>query len=146
RPFPYTPLFRSNARLGSGACPMDSCGQSAIHYFVCGLRAQRFADDRVHAGGHIRRLARSWTISGHPDEHLHRHETHFHCAAAVYWAVVGRPQRLWHRISGYWAMTLGLTTVIMAFVGWLNGYGLEWVKVIAGTGSIFSYWAPVGAL
>src|SRR5699024_4088365 len=26
------------------------------------------------------------------------------------------------------------------------GYGLEWVKVIAGTGSIFSYWAPVGAL
>ena len=52
----------------------------------------------------------------------------------------------WRRIIGHWAMTLGLTTVIMVLVGWLNGYGLEWVKVIAGTGSIFSYWAPVGAL
>ena len=52
----------------------------------------------------------------------------------------------WRRIIGHWAMTLGLTTVIMVLVGWLNGYGLEWVKVIAGTGAIFSYWAPVGAL
>src|SRR5699024_3205523 len=40
----------------------------------------------------------------------------------------------WRRIIGHWAMTLGLTTVIMVLVGWLNGYGLEWVKVIAGTG------------
>lgn len=52
----------------------------------------------------------------------------------------------WPRIIGHWAMTLGLTTGIMTLVGVLNGYGLEWVKVIAGTGSIFSYWAPVGAL
>src|SRR5699024_12275723 len=52
----------------------------------------------------------------------------------------------WPRIIGHWAMTLGLTTGSMSLVGVLNGYGLEWVKVIAGTGTIFSYWAPVGGL
>jgi len=49
------------------------------------------------------------------------------------------------KIFWYWCITLGLTVIIMLAVGWLNGYGLDWVKVIAGTGSIWSYWSPVGA-
>jgi len=51
----------------------------------------------------------------------------------------------WLKIFWYWFMTLGITVVIMLGVGWLNGYGLDWIRVIAGTGSIWSFWSPVGA-
>lgn len=61
----------------------------------------------------------------------------------LWWA--GR-KASWPKIFWYWSMTLGLTVVIMLGVGWLNGYGLDWVRVIAGTGSIWSFWSPVGAL
>src|SRR5699024_5082710 len=49
------------------------------------------------------------------------------------------------RIFWYWCLTLGLSSIIMVGVGMLNGYGLDWVRVIAGTGSIWSFWSPIGA-
>lgn len=49
------------------------------------------------------------------------------------------------KIFWYWCMTLGLTVSLMLAVGLMNGYGFDWVKVIAGTGSIWSFWSPIGA-
>lgn len=44
-----------------------------------------------------------------------------------------------------WAATAGIAGVILLLVGWINGYGLRWLVVLAGTGETGkSFWSPVG--
>ncbi|MDN6331951.1 MAG: polyprenol phosphomannose-dependent alpha 1,6 mannosyltransferase MptB, partial [Micrococcaceae bacterium] len=54
------------------------------------------------------------------------------------------PGSSWKRRFLYWAYTLGLCLGIMALIGWVNGYGFGWLKVMLGTGTGTVFFAPVG--
>lgn len=54
------------------------------------------------------------------------------------------PGASWPRRFLYWAYTLGLCLGIMAVIGWVNGYGFGWLKVMLGTGTGTVFFAPVG--
>lgn len=46
---------------------------------------------------------------------------------------------------GAWFATAGIAGVILLVVGWINGYGLRWLVVLAGTGDTGkSFWSPMG--
>ncbi|GFZ80195.1 polyprenol phosphomannose-dependent alpha 1,6 mannosyltransferase MptB [Nesterenkonia alkaliphila] len=46
-----------------------------------------------------------------------------------------------------WAATAGIAGIILLLVGAVNGYGLRWVMVLAGTGDTGkSFWSPMGIL
>ncbi|TLP79423.1 hypothetical protein FEF27_02165 [Nesterenkonia sphaerica] len=52
----------------------------------------------------------------------------------------------WPARLSYWMLTAGLTGAILAGLGALGGFGLDWVSVLAGTGSGASFWAPLTIL
>ncbi len=54
------------------------------------------------------------------------------------------PGSSWRRRFLYWAYTLTLCLGIMALIGWVNGYGFGWLKVMLGTGTGTVFFAPVG--
>ncbi len=54
------------------------------------------------------------------------------------------PGSSWARRFLYWAYTLALCLGIMAVIGWANGYGFGWLKVMLGTGTGTVFFAPVG--
>ncbi len=54
------------------------------------------------------------------------------------------PGSSWARRFTYWAYTLGVCLGIMAVIGWANGYGFGWLKVMLGTGTGTVFFAPVG--
>ena len=56
------------------------------------------------------------------------------------------PDAGWWKKIRYWAYTLLLVFIIMAVIGWANGYGFGWLKVMLGTGTGAVIFAPVGAL
>lgn len=56
------------------------------------------------------------------------------------------PDAGWARKFRYWAYTAGLVAIIMALIGWANGYGFGWLGVMLGTGTGAVIFAPVGAL
>ncbi|MET0872336.1 MAG: polyprenol phosphomannose-dependent alpha 1,6 mannosyltransferase MptB [Paeniglutamicibacter terrestris] len=56
------------------------------------------------------------------------------------------PDAGWWRKIRYWVYTATLVAVIMAVIGWANGYGFGWLKVMLGTGTGTVIFAPVGAL
>ena len=56
------------------------------------------------------------------------------------------PDAGWGRRIRYWVYTAGLVGLIMAIIGWANGYGFGWLKVMLGTGTGAVIFAPVGAL
>lgn len=56
------------------------------------------------------------------------------------------PDAGWGRKFLYWAYTAGLVAIIMAIIGWANGYGFGWLGVMLGTGTGAVVFAPVGAL
>ncbi len=44
-----------------------------------------------------------------------------------------------------WFLTAGISGVILLLVGWINGYGIGWLGVLAGTGDTGkSFWSPMG--
>ncbi|MDQ0093470.1 polyprenol phosphomannose-dependent alpha 1,6 mannosyltransferase MptB [Paeniglutamicibacter psychrophenolicus] len=52
----------------------------------------------------------------------------------------------WGRKIRYWVYTASLVGIIMAIIGWANGYGFGWLTVMLGTGTGTVVFAPVGAL
>ncbi|TLP73160.1 polyprenol phosphomannose-dependent alpha 1,6 mannosyltransferase MptB [Nesterenkonia sphaerica] len=65
---------------------------------------------------------------------------------ALLWAAArAEGESGWMRKFRYWCLTAGLTGAILLLVGWVNGYGLRWIMVLAGTGDTGkSFWSPVG--
>lgn len=57
------------------------------------------------------------------------------------WAPAGAT---WLKKIGYWVICGGIFLVLMAIIGYLNGYGFGWVKVMLGTGTGYTFWSPVG--
>lgn len=46
-----------------------------------------------------------------------------------------------------WFATAGISGAVLLLVGWINGYGLRWLMVLAGTGDTGkSFWSPVGII
>ena len=56
------------------------------------------------------------------------------------------PGASWGRKFLYWFYTAGLVGLIMAVIGWANGYGFGWLSVMLGTGTGAVIFAPLGAL
>lgn len=56
------------------------------------------------------------------------------------------PNASWPRKFLYWFYTAGLVGLIMALIGWANGYGFGWLSVMLGTGTGAVIFAPLGAL
>lgn len=56
------------------------------------------------------------------------------------------PKASWGRKIRYWVYTVVLVAVIMAIIGWANGYGFGWLKVMLGTGTGAVTFAPLGAI
>lgn len=70
---------------------------------------------------------------------------------ALLWAaqlIAARPQvNPWIWRFGTWFATAGISAAVLLAVGWINGYGLRWLMVLAGTGDTGkSFWSPVGIL
>lgn len=57
------------------------------------------------------------------------------------WAPAGAK---WLKKFGYWVLCGGIFLILMAVIGYLNGYGFGWVKVMLGTGTGYTFWSPVG--
>ncbi len=57
------------------------------------------------------------------------------------WAPAGAR---WAKKIWYWFLCGGIFLVLMAIIGYLNGYGFGWVKVMLGTGTGYTFWSPVG--
>ncbi|NYE94553.1 hypothetical protein FHU41_000774 [Psychromicrobium silvestre] len=52
----------------------------------------------------------------------------------------------WPRKFLYWGMTAALSLGIMALLGWINGFGFGWINGLSAPGSVWIWYAPVGAL
>lgn len=57
----------------------------------------------------------------------------------------GLTQATWLMRFTYWLLTAGIAGAILLVVGWINGYGIGWLGVLAGTGDTGkSFWSPMG--
>ncbi|TLP96584.1 hypothetical protein FEF26_09045 [Nesterenkonia salmonea] len=65
---------------------------------------------------------------------------------ALLWAASrGDGETGWWRKFKYWFLTAGIAGVVLLAVGWVNGYGIRWLMVLAGTGDTGkSFWSPLG--
>ena len=57
----------------------------------------------------------------------------------------GLPEATWRLRFGHWFAAAGVSGVVLLGVGLINGYGFNWLLVLAGTGdSGKSFWSPMG--
>lgn len=56
------------------------------------------------------------------------------------------PGSSWPRRILYWFYSGMILLALMALVGWMNGYGFGWLKVMLFTGTGYSIFSPVGIL
>lgn len=52
----------------------------------------------------------------------------------------------WPRKFVFWAMTAVLSLGILAILGWINGFGFGWINGLSAPGSVWIWYAPVGAI
>ncbi len=67
---------------------------------------------------------------------------------ALLWAAARNDREIgwWSRFT-YWFFTAGIAGVVLLGVGWINGYGVRWLMVLAGTGDTGkSFWSPLGII
>ncbi|WP_394938258.1 polyprenol phosphomannose-dependent alpha 1,6 mannosyltransferase MptB [Psychromicrobium sp. YIM B11713] len=52
----------------------------------------------------------------------------------------------WPRKFLYWAMTAAISLGILALFGWINGFWFGWINGLSAPGSVWIWYAPVGAI
>ncbi|MBQ1443765.1 MAG: polyprenol phosphomannose-dependent alpha 1,6 mannosyltransferase MptB [Renibacterium sp.] len=52
----------------------------------------------------------------------------------------------WSRKFLFWGLTAALSLGLMALMGWINGFGFGWINGLSAPGSVWIWYAPVGAI
>lgn len=63
--------------------------------------------------------------------------------AGLLWA--GKKAR-WPRKFVFWGLTAALSLGLLTLMGWLNGFGFGWINGLSAPGSVWIWYAPIGAI